>query len=77
MGTALTLQPTEDGVLQYERHQGGERLFVALNLTSEPRKLSLPESTDGPEQLLSTIPGRGHDGGLAPDEGVILRMTSH
>lgn len=70
----FVLTPSERDVLQYERRHGTERLLIALNLTSESRRLMLPEGVKGSELLASTIPGRSFDGAMVPDEGVLLRL---
>jgi hypothetical protein len=64
-------------VLQYERRYDSERLLIALNLTAEPKHISLPEGTAVREPLLSTIPRRGFDGALEPNEGSILLLKEH
>ncbi len=66
-----------DGVLAYERRRAGERMLVALNLTSEPRRVALPEDADWTPVLATTgsvasSPMRGSLA-LAPDQGVVLR----
>jgi alpha-glucosidase len=63
----FTLLPAPDGVLAYERSVAGERLVVALNLTSGAVKTRWKG-----ELLLSTLPHAHFSGVLAPDEGVIL-----
>jgi alpha-glucosidase len=70
----------EDDVLRYERHDEGERLIVALNLSGEERRFVLPDHVGMPRLLLSTVPewrtgGEDGDGRtilLAANEGVIL-----
>jgi alpha-glucosidase len=82
---ALTLGAIEevagdDDILRYEREHDGQRLLIALNLSSGERRLALPEHIDMPRLLLSTLPpwrtgGEDGDGRsilLAPDEGVVL-----
>jgi oligo-1,6-glucosidase/alpha-glucosidase len=59
-------------VLAYERSHGAERLLVALNLSDEPRSLPLPA---GAETLISTLPPRSLDDALAPNEGLVLRLS--
>lgn len=73
----FALSPAESGVLQYERCDREERLLIALNLSSEPRHVTLPAGMSIAELLLSTIPGRSFDGRLVSDEGVTLRMKNH
>lgn len=70
----FALLPAEPQVLQYERRAPGERLFVALNFGQQPRRLKLPAELKIAEPLLSTLPTRHFDGGLAAHEGLILRM---
>jgi oligo-1,6-glucosidase/alpha-glucosidase len=74
---SFALLSSDLGILQYERRDDADRLVMALNLTSEPRQLLLPEGAMVAELLISTIPGRSIDGRLASDEGVMLRMKSH
>lgn len=71
---SLALVQGNDGVLRYERRHEGERLLIALNLTAEPQRVSLPEGATPGEPLLSTIPGRGFDGVLEPNEGSVLLL---
>ncbi len=73
----FALAPGGDGVLQYERRHEGERLLIALNLTAQPRRISLPKGASVCETLHSTIPGRGFDGTLEPNEGSILLLEEH
>ncbi len=75
-GTLSSVAADQD-VLRYERSDGSDRFLIALNMTSAERQLMLPEGADVAELVISTIPGRSFDGRLAPDEGVILRMTHH
>jgi alpha-glucosidase len=72
----LALTSAERDVLKYERRDDNERLLIALNLTSEPRQVTLPEDVSVSELLISTIPGRTYDGQLAPDEGITLRIKN-
>jgi alpha-glucosidase len=65
-----------NGVLQYERRHQGERLLVALNLSPEPRRFTLPDDTRIAKPLLSTHPERHFDGGLAGDEGLIVQLEN-
>jgi alpha-glucosidase len=70
----------EDDVLRYEREGGDERFLVALNLSHEERRFTLPEGFELPELILSTVADwrtGGEDGDgrtlpLAPDEGIVL-----
>jgi oligo-1,6-glucosidase/alpha-glucosidase len=69
-----THRPGDCDVLQYERQHEGERLLIALNLSHEPRRLMVPEGTRVADTLMSTLPHRDLDHGLAADEGVILEL---
>jgi hypothetical protein len=65
-------------VLSYERAGSEQRLLVALNFDSEPKKLQLP-SWAGNRVLLSTTakPRSVSDPFVVyPDEGVIVGMQS-
>ena len=62
----MTPVEAADGVIAYERHEGGERLGVALNLTREARPLPFRGTV-----LLSTV-GDGGGEALGADEGTIL-----
>lgn len=73
----LTLLPSVEDVLQYERWEGNDRLMIALNLGHKLRGIILPEGLSVAEALLSTTAPRPFDGTLAPDEGLILRMAAH
>jgi alpha-glucosidase len=64
----------ENDVLQYERRHAGKRLLIALNLTAVPRRIALPDDGRVVQPLLSTIPDRHYDGGLAAHEGLILLL---
>lgn len=72
----IAVTSAERDVLQYERRDSDEHLLIALNLTSEPRQVLLPQDVSVSELLISTIPGRSFDGRLAPDEGVTLRLLN-
>ena len=66
-------------MLAWVREAGGERLLIAINMSSERVLCDLAELDDAPARvLLSTDPDRP-DGdaralGLAPDEGVVVRL---
>jgi alpha-glucosidase len=66
---------TDDGVLVYVREAEGQRVFVALNLSSRPRELAW-SSDAGSRIILSTQLDREEDVGsrleLRADEGVII-----
>jgi alpha-glucosidase len=72
----FVLLPSEPDVLQYERRAGGERLLVALNLGSTPRRIRIPADARIAQPLLSTAPSRGFDGGLIADEGLVLLVEA-
>jgi oligo-1,6-glucosidase/alpha-glucosidase len=72
----FALLPSDADVLQYERRNGEERLLVALNLGSRPRRIRLPAGVPIAEPLLSTAAPRRFDGGLMADEGLVLRMEA-
>ena len=59
-------------VLSYERRYGTARIFVALNFSSESRRINAPRG----ELLLSTIDIDAFDGTLRANEGIILRMAA-
>jgi alpha-glucosidase len=70
----------EDDVLRFVREGGGERFVIALNLSDEERRFTLPDDIDMPQLILSTVADwrtGGEDGDgrtvlLAPNEGIIL-----
>jgi alpha-glucosidase len=70
----------EDDVLRFEREGGGERFVIALNLSHEERRFTLPEHIGLPDLLLSTVADwrtGGEDGDgrtilLAANEGIVL-----
>lgn len=65
-----------DAILAYERRAGDARALVALNLTGEPARLTLPDWAERLSPRLSTLGGLpGIERGgliLMGDEGVIL-----
>lgn len=68
-----------DAVLAWVRETSGERLLIAINMSAERVLCDLAELGEAPAHvLLSTDPGRPHDDaralGLAPDEGVVVRL---
>jgi alpha-glucosidase len=73
--------PSGDDVIAWVREGGGERLLVAINMSSDPATCDVAEPGVGPGRLeLSTTPDRP-DGAvdpraltLGPDEGVIVRL---
>jgi glycosidase len=70
----FALLPSEHEVLQYERRSGDERMLIALNLGSRPRRVRVPAGARIAEPLISTIGSRCFDGGLAANEGLLLRL---
>ena len=72
----FTMLPSERGVLQYERSEGGERLLIALNLEAEPRRVHIPADVRLAELLISTHGSRCFEGSLASDEGIVLRLET-
>jgi alpha-glucosidase len=62
-----------DRVLAFERRAGDERVLVALNFGAEPASVEafVPGAAT---RLLSTVPGGGEAGWLAPYEGAIFRL---
>lgn len=73
VGDVAVIEADED-VLQYVRRHDGERLLVALNLSSKARRLLVPAGMQLGEVLLSTLPGEHSGNILAPHEGVIIRI---
>jgi alpha-glucosidase len=72
---AKTLFAGPEGTIAYERRQGDAALFVALNLTHEPRELRLPDRSG--RVLLSTHLDREHEAvheyvRLRADEGLVV-----
>ena len=69
--------PAPRGVYVFERVAQAERLIVALNFTSTPRRVRIPAERG--VLVLSTDDRREgidiHDVVLGPDEGVILRAN--
>jgi len=72
----FALLPSEPEVLQYLRRDGDEQLLIALNFGRKSRKVHLPTAMRIAEPLLSTIASRPFDGGLASNEGLVLRMEA-
>lgn len=64
---------SERDVLAYEREHDGDRLLIALNLSSEPRSLLLPAGTEG-AVIASTLSTPPETGWLRADEGLVLRL---
>jgi len=72
---SLTLIDAAPDVLAYERRSGADRLLVALNFSAEGRPLPLTAETGEAHTLASTLAHRPMDGTLAPNEGVVLRLS--
>jgi oligo-1,6-glucosidase/alpha-glucosidase len=72
----MTLHPAESDVLAYERHDGGQRLFVALNLSSNPHRVTLPEDTRAGAIVVATGDRTAYDGTIGPDEGIVVRLET-
>jgi oligo-1,6-glucosidase/alpha-glucosidase len=70
----IVLVDADDDVLAYERRHDGDRVLIALNLSSNRRSFKLPPDVEGAEILASTLPRRAIDGTLAPDEGLVLHL---
>lgn len=68
----LELVEAEPDVLAYLRRSGADRLLVVLNFSAAPRRL--PAAAAGGVVLASTLALRAMDGGLAPNEGLVLRL---
>lgn len=73
---SMMLHPAADDVLAYERHFGEQRVFVALNMGSEPRAIALPPGTRAGAILVGTGERAAWDGTLAPDEGLVVELES-
>ncbi len=67
---SFQLVEADDHLLTYERHHGGSRLLIALNLSNE--QCSLPPRPG--DLLLSTIDENSSGSLLRPNEGLILRL---
>jgi len=70
----IVLGEPDDRVLAYERTGGGERILVALNLSAEPAALPLPAGAGVAAVLASTHAPSPPDGGLRPDQGLVLLL---
>ncbi|PZU10906.1 alpha-amylase family glycosyl hydrolase [Sphingomonas sp.] len=77
----IRLMARHDSVLAYERSDGGERIFVLLNLGAADARVDLPE-TVAVTELLSTVrgmraddPSRRGSVDLAGNEGLVLRAA--
>ena len=72
----MTLHAAEADVLAYERRDGTHRLFVALNMSNEPRGVALPEGTRAGAIVVATGTRTAFDGTLAPDEGLVIELET-
>jgi glycosidase len=64
----------DDGVLAYERRLGGESVVVALNLTGEVKRVSIPEAARR-RVAISALDAEAEVGEsltLPPNEGLVL-----
>jgi alpha-glucosidase len=61
-----------DDVFAYERSGGGERLAVVLNLSGEPRSISLREDIRDGRVLLATDGAPSVPAILAPNQGLVI-----
>ena len=65
---------SDSDVLAFERMQDDDRLFIALNLSAEPRALNLPAGTTIGDILLSTLEDASPSPTLRANEGCIIRL---
>lgn len=70
----MTLHPAPADVLAYERRLGERRTFVALNLGSAPRAVTLPPGTQAGEVLVATGGRTTFDGTIDADEGYVVAL---
>ncbi|WBH17465.1 alpha-amylase family glycosyl hydrolase [Sphingomonas radiodurans] len=71
---SMTLHPAPDDILAYERHHGDQRVFIALNMGSEPRDITLPPGSHPGAILVATSERRAYDGRIKPDEGFVVEL---
>jgi alpha-glucosidase len=64
-----------NGVFAYERRAAGERIAIILNMTNEPRRLTLSEDIQRGRVLLATDGAKVITGTLAPDQGFVIRLV--
>ena len=72
---AIEAVGVEGKILRYERHQGDERVAIALNLGHEPAQVSHPSG----QVLLSTYLDRAGENvdesvSLRADEGIVVQV---
>jgi oligo-1,6-glucosidase/alpha-glucosidase len=73
---SMTVHPAPGAVLAYERQHGEQRLFVALNLSSERHHVTVPERTR-PGAIIVATGGRAtFDGVIGPDEGFVVELET-
>lgn len=76
---AIRLLPAEGDLLAYERDDGEERMLILLNFGGQAQQFELPEDIMTLEPLLSTLDHMPDAAErtliVAPDEGLILRVT--
>ena len=80
-GAYLPVEAGSEDCFVYQREHGGKRYLVALNFTSEPRRLAIPRESavEGGKALLSTHLDRSGPVSLAalelrPDEGLLIEI---
>ncbi|BCJ89699.1 alpha-amylase [Terrihabitans soli] len=64
----------KNGVFAFERRATGERLAVILNMTHEPRRLTLSEDILNGKVLLATDGSKSISNTLAPDQGFVIAL---
>jgi alpha-glucosidase len=70
---SFRLVPGPPGVLQYERRERDQRLFIALNLSAEGRLMALPPGQTG--RLVASTHAFAHfTARLHPDEGQVIEL---
>ncbi|MCL4148082.1 UNVERIFIED_CONTAM: hypothetical protein GTU68_035635 [Idotea baltica] len=70
----VMLVDAAENVLAYTRRHAGECLLIALNLSSQTQRMTLPSNTSVTKVLASTRPIRQMDETLAADEGIVMRL---
>jgi oligo-1,6-glucosidase/alpha-glucosidase len=61
-------------VLAYERRLDGDRLLITLNLSAQPRQVTLPSGTQVVDVLASTLTSQPTNDRLEGNEGLVLRL---
>jgi oligo-1,6-glucosidase/alpha-glucosidase len=72
----MTLHPAEKDLLAYERYEGDQRLFVVLNLSGSPHRVTLPDGTCAGAIVIATGERTTYDGAIAPDEGFVVELET-